>query len=107
MEGVNKVFLVGRLGKDPDLRYLNNNVAVSSFPLATNEPVLRNGIRSVQTEWHNIVMWRTLAEAAQKILKKNSLICIEGRLNTRSFEDKTGYMKVVTEVIADTFTMID
>ena len=107
MEGINKVILVGHLGKSPDLRYLNNNIAVSSFPLATDETIVKDGLWQVRTEWHNIVMWRTLAEAAQKLLKKNSLVYLEGRLYTRSFEDKAGNKKIVTEIIAEKFDVLN
>lgn len=106
MSGINKVILVGHLGKDPELRYLEDHVAVVSFPLATSDFVMKGGARIEQTEWHNIVMWRSLAEAAQKVLKKGKLIYIEGKLHTRAFDDKAGVKKYATEIIADTFTML-
>ena len=106
MSGINKVILVGHLGKDPELRYLEDHVAVASFPLATSEFINKGSIRTEQTEWHNIVMWRSLAEAAHKILTKGKLIYVEGKLHTRSFEDKAGTKKYATEIIADSFTLL-
>jgi single-strand DNA-binding protein len=106
MSGINKVILVGHLGKDPDLRYLQNNVAVLSFPLATSETIIKNGEKIEQTEWHNIVMWRGLAEAAEKTLKKGRLIYLEGKCRTRSFEDKNGVNKYTTEIVAESFTLL-
>jgi len=105
--GINKVILVGHLGKDPDLRWLEGNVAIASFPLATTEFVAKNGIKEEQTEWHNIVMWRGLAEAAAKVLKRGKLIYMEGKCRTRSFEDKGGGSKrYITEIVADSFTLL-
>jgi single-strand DNA-binding protein len=106
MSGINKVMLVGHLGKDPDFRYIENNVAVISFPLATSGMISRNGAQIEQTEWHNIVMWRGMAESAMKILKKGQLVCIEGKLRTRSFIDKQGYKRYTTEVAVDYFTLL-
>jgi single-strand DNA-binding protein len=106
MSGVNKVILVGHLGKDPELRHLPDNVAVLSFPLATSEFIIKNGIKTEQTDWHNIVMWRSLAEAGHKALRKGKLVYIEGKLHTRSFEDKEGVRRYTTEVIPDTFTVL-
>ncbi|WP_179413571.1 single-stranded DNA-binding protein [Mucilaginibacter sp. E4BP6] len=106
MSGINKVILVGHLGKDPDLRYLQNNVAVLSFPLATSETIIKNGEKIEQTEWHNIVMWRGLAEAAEKMLKKGRLIYMEGKCRTRSFDDKNGLKKYTTEIVAESFTLL-
>jgi single-strand DNA-binding protein len=103
MSGVNKVFLVGHLGKDPEIRFLNDNVSVVSFPLATTEFINKDGRKVEQTEWHNIVMWRALADVAAKILEKGKLIYLEGKLRTRSFEDKEGHKKYTTEIIAESF----
>ena len=100
MSGVNKVILVGHLGKDPDLRYLEGNIPIASFPLATTEIVNKKE----QTEWHNIVLWRGLAERVAEMLQKGRLVYIEGKLRTRSFEDKNGVKKYTTEVIADFFS---
>src|SRR5690606_24738154 len=106
MSGINKVILVGHLGKDPEVRHLDGNVSVASFPLATSETYNKDGKRIEQTEWHNIVMWRDLAEVAAKYLQKGKLVYIEGKLRTRSFEDKEGNKKYTTEVVAENFTML-
>ncbi len=106
MSGVNKVMLIGHMGKDPELRVLNNNVSVVSFPLATTEFLNKGGVRTEQTEWHNIVMWRGLAESAAKLLKKGQLIYIEGKCKTRAFEDKDGVHRYITEVVAEIFTLL-
>jgi single-strand DNA-binding protein len=106
MSGINKVILVGHLGKDPEVRYLEGGVSVASFPLATSESYTKDGKRFEQTEWHNIVMWRGLADVAGKYLQKGKLVYIEGKLRTRSFEDKEGVKKYTTEVVAENFTML-
>ena len=106
MSGINKVILVGHLGKDPEVRYLDGGVTVASFPLATSETYNKDGKKIEQTEWHNIVMWRGLADTAAKYLKKGKLIYIEGKLRTRSFEDREGHKKYSTEVVAESFTML-
>lgn len=107
MSGVNKVILVGRLGKDPDVRNLDNGVSVANFTMATSE-VFRDkttGERRETTEWHNIVLWRGLAEIAQKYLHKGDMVYIEGKLRTRSWE-KDGVTRYTTEVVADNMTML-
>jgi single-strand DNA-binding protein len=106
MSGVNKVILVGHLGKDPEARSLDGGVSVVSFPLATSETFNKDGQKIEQTEWHNIVMWRGLADVAAKYLQKGKLVYIEGKLRTRSFEDKGGVKKYTTEVIAENFTLL-
>lgn len=106
MSGINKVILVGHLGKDPEVRHLEGNVSVASFPLATSESYTKEGRKVEQTEWHNIVMWRGLADVAAKYLQKGKLVYIEGKLRTRSFEDKGGVKKYTTEVVAENFTML-
>src|SRR5882757_459440 len=106
MSGVNKVILVGHLGKDPEARTLEGGVSVVSFPLATSETFNKDGRKVEQTEWHNIVMWRGLADVAAKFLQKGKLVYIEGKLRTRSFEDKEGIKKYTTEVVAENFTML-
>lgn len=106
MSGINKVILVGHLGKDPEVRHLEGNVSVASFPLATSETYNKDGRKIEQTEWHNIVMWRGLADVASKYLQKGKLVYIEGKLRTRSFEDKEGHKKYTTEVVAENFTML-
>ena len=106
MSGINKVILVGHLGKNPDIRYLEGGVSVVSFPLATSETFNKDGRKVEQTEWHNIVMWRGLADVAAKFLQKGKLVYIEGKLRTRSFEDKEGNKKYTTEEVAENFTML-
>src|SRR5215210_3028006 len=108
MRGVNRVILIGNLGKDPDVQYLEGNIGVAKFSLATTETYKDKGGRLVsQTEWHTVVLWRGLAELAQKYLHKGSLIYIEGRLRTRSWEDKEGNKKFATEVVGDNLIMLD
>jgi single-strand DNA-binding protein len=108
MRGVNKVILIGNLGKDPDIQYLEGNIPVTKFPLATTEAYKdKNGKAISQTEWHNVVLWRGLAELAQKYLHKSSLVYIEGRLKTRYWEDRDHNKKVATEIIADNLIMLD
>lgn len=107
MAGVNKVILVGNLGKDPEVRYLDGGVAVANFPLATTETYKdKSGNRVDQTEWHNVVLWRGLAEITEKYLKKGSQVYIEGKLRTRSYDDKDGVKKYTTEIVADNMTML-
>ena len=100
--------LIGNLGRDPDVQYLEGNIAVAKFPLATTETFKdRAGKLISQTEWHTVVLWRGLAELAQKYLHKGSLVYIEGRLRTRSWEDKDGNKKFATEVVGDNLIMLD
>jgi single-strand DNA-binding protein len=108
MRGVNRVMLIGNLGKDPDVQYLEGNIGVAKFSLATTETFKdRAGKLISQTEWHTVVLWRGLAELAQKYLHKGSLVYIEGRLRTRSWEDKEGNKKFATEVVGDNLIMLD
>ena len=108
MRGVNKVMLIGNLGKDPDVQHLEGNIAVAKFPLATTETFKdRTGKLVSQTEWHNVVLWRGLADLAQKFLHKSSLVYIEGRLRTRSWDDKEGHRKFATEVVGENLIMLD
>ena len=107
MAGVNKVILVGNLGKDPEVRYLDNGVAVANFSLATTENYKnKEGKRVSQTEWHNIVLWRGLAEVAEKWLKKGSSVYVEGKIRTRKWEDKDGNTRYSTEILGDNMTML-
>ena len=107
MAGVNKVILVGNLGKDPEVRYLDNGVAVANFSLATTENYKnKEGERVSQTEWHNIVLWRGLAEVAEKYLKKGASVYVEGKIKTRKWEDKEGNTRYNTEILADNMTML-
>lgn len=108
MAGVNKVILVGNLGKDPEVRHLEGGVSVANFSLATSESYRdKNGQRVEQTEWHNIVVWRGLADVAEKYLRKGSKIYLEGKLKTRSWDDKDGNKRYSTDIVAETFTMLD
>jgi len=107
MAGVNKVILIGNLGKDPEVRYLDNGVAVANFSLATTENYKnKEGERVSQTEWHNIVLWRGLAEVAEKYLKKGASIYIEGKIKNKKWEDKEGNTRYNTEILADNMTML-
>lgn len=115
MIGINKVILIGNLGRNPDVvafpqdrrEEASNLVKKASFPLATTEfRRNREGERIEQTEWHNVVCWRTLAEIAEKILRKGTQIYVEGKLQTRSWEDKDGNKRYITEVVADNFTVL-
>lgn len=108
MRGVNRVILIGNLGKDPEIQYLDGNIGVTKFPIATTETYKdRSGKLVSQTEWHTLVLWRGLAELAQKYLHKGSLIYVEGRLRTRSWEDKDGNKKFATEIIGDNLIMLE
>jgi single-strand DNA-binding protein len=107
MAGVNKVILVGNLGKDPEVRHLEGGTAVANFTLATTEVFKdKTGVRQEQTEWHSIVVWRGLAEIAEKYLKKGMTIYLEGKLRTRSWDDKEGHKRNSTEIVGDTFTIL-
>jgi single-strand DNA-binding protein len=108
MAGVNKVILVGNLGKDPEVRHLESGAVVANFPLATSETYKdrKTGERITQTEWHNVVIWRGLAEVAEKYLKKGSSVYVEGKLRTRSWDDKDGNKRYTTEIVADNMTML-
>jgi single-strand DNA-binding protein len=100
--------LIGNLGRDPDVQFLEGNIGVAKFPLATTETFKDRGGKLIsQTEWHTVVLWRGLAELAQKYLHKGSLVYIEGRLRTRSWEDKEGNKKFATEVVGDNLIMLD
>lgn len=107
MAGVNKVILVGNLGKDPEIRHLDNGRAVTNFSLATSE-VYKNkmGEKVTNTEWHNLVLWTPLAEIADKYLRKGNQIYVEGKLQTRSYDDKDGVKRYTTEVVVQNMTML-
>ena len=107
MSSINKVILIGHLGKDPEVRYLEGGTAVAKFPLATSETyTAKDGRKIEQTEWHNVVMWRGLADIAGKYLQKGKQVYIEGKLRSRSYDDKEGNKRYITEVIVDNFTML-
>lgn len=104
---VNKVILVGNLGKDPDLRYTASGTAVCNFSIATTESFKdRDGNRQEKTEWHNIVVWRQLAEICGKYLVKGKQVYIEGKLQTRKWEDRDGNPRYTTEIVADQMQML-
>ena len=104
---VNKVILVGNLGKDPEVHYIEQGVAVARFPFATSETYRsKDGERITTTEWHNVVLWRGLAEVAEKYVRKGSQLYIEGRIKTRSYDDRDGNKRYITEIIADTMQML-
>ena len=108
MRGVNKVTLLGHLGKDPEIQFLEGNIAVAKFSLATTENYKdKTGKLQSQTEWHNIVLWRGLAELAQKFLHKGSMVFIEGSLKSRTWEDKDNNKKSITEIVGDNLVMLD
>lgn len=101
---LNKVILIGNVGKDPDVRYFDSNSAVANFPLATSERgyTLANGtVVPERTEWHNIVVHRERAQFVEKWIKKGSLVYVEGKIRTRSYDDATGTKRYVTEIYAD------
>ncbi len=105
---INKVTLIGNLGKDPELRYTSSGVAVASFTLATNESWKdQDGNFQERTQWHNLVAWRKLAEICGEYLKKGSKIYLEGRLQYRSYDDKSGVKRNVTEIVLDEMLMLD
>ena len=105
---VNKVILIGNLGKDPEVRYLESGVPVAKFPIATSETFKdkNTGEKREVTDWHNIVMWRGLAQVAENYLKKGMKVYIEGKLKTRSWQDENNQTKYTTEIVADQMTML-
>jgi single-strand DNA-binding protein len=108
MAGINKVILIGNLGKDPEIRVIENGRKVANFSLATTETYKdKNGQRVDQTEWHNISFWGPIADVIEKYLKKGSKIYVEGKLRTRSYEDKDKVKKYVTEILGREMTMLD
>ncbi|HBC77321.1 MAG TPA: single-stranded DNA-binding protein [Bacteroidales bacterium] len=105
---INKVILVGNVGKDPVIRYFDKGVAKVTFPLATSESYTnQQGETITTTEWHNIVLWRAMAEVAEKTVKKGSQLYIVGKIKTRSYVDKDGNNKYITEILADTFLVLE
>ena len=104
---INKVILVGNVGKDPVIRYFDKGVAKVTFPLATSETYTsQQGETITSTEWHNIVLWRGLAEVAESYLKKGNSIFIEGKIRTRDWTDKDGNKRYTTEIVADNMVML-
>ena len=107
MAGVNKVILLGNLGRDPEVRHLDNGRAVANFSIATSETYKnKQGEKVTNTEWHNLVLWTPLAEIAEKYLKKGNQVYIEGKLTSRSYEDKDGVTKYITEVVGRDMTLL-
>ncbi len=105
---INKVILVGNVGKDPVVRYFDKGVAKATFPLATSETYTnQQGETITSTEWHNIVLWRALAEVAEKTIKKGAQVYIVGKIKTRSYVDKDGVNKYITEILADTLLLLE
>jgi single-strand DNA-binding protein len=104
---INKVILVGFLGKDPEVHHLESGVATAKFSLATSENFKnKNGEKVTTTEWHNIVLWRGLAEVAEKFLKKGMQVYIEGKIKTRSWDDKEGNKRYTTEIVGDVMQLL-
>lgn len=106
---VNKVILIGNVGKDPEVRYLDTGIAVASFPLATTDRAytLSNGTQVPErTEWHNLVLWRGLAETAEKYVHKGDKLYVEGKIRTRSYDDQNGAKRYVTEIFVDNMEML-
>lgn len=106
---VNKVILLGNVGKDPEVRYLDTGIAVASFSLATSDRAytLANGTQVPEkTEWHNLVLWRGLAETAEKYIHKGDKLYVEGKIRTRSYDDQAGVKRYVTEIFVDNMEML-
>lgn len=107
MAGINKVILVGNLGKDPEVRAISTDRKVANFSLATTESYKnKSGERVDQTEWHNVVFYGPIADVIERYLRKGSQIYVEGKIRTRSYDDKDGVKKYITEIIGDTMTML-
>ncbi len=105
---INKVTLIGNLGRDPEIRHFENGSMVGKFPVATNESYRdKNGEWQTITEWHDVVVWRALAERAERSLKKGSLVYIDGKLSHRKYQDKDGIDRYITEVVANTFRALE
>lgn len=107
MGSLNKVMIIGNLGKDPEIRVIPSGAKVANFSIATTESYTgKDGQKQDKTEWHNIVMWRGLAEIAEKYLRKGSQVYVEGKLSTRSWDDQSGNKRYMTEIIADNLVML-
>ena len=104
---INKVILVGNVGKDPEVRYIENGTAVARFSLATNESYTnKSGEKVTNTEWHNVVLWRSLAEICEKYVKKGAQLYIEGKITTRAWSDKEGNKRYTTEIIGNQMQLL-
>ena len=107
MAGINKVILIGNLGKDPEIKYLEGNIAKANFSIATSEWYKdKQGNKVEQTEWHHIVLWRSMAESAEKMLKKGTQVYIEGKLQTRQWIDKDNIKRNITEIVGESFLIL-
>jgi len=107
MAGVNKVILIGNLGKDPEIKYLEGNIAKENFSLATSEwHKDKQGNKVELTEWHHVVLWRSMAESAEKMLKKGTQVYIEGKLQTRQWVDKDNIKRNITEIVGESFLVL-
>lgn len=107
MASINRVILVGNLGKDPEIRHTEGGIAVARFPIATSESFKdKSGAKQERTEWHNIVAWRGLAEVAEKYLKKGQSVYIEGKIRSNNYQDKEGIQRYSIEIVADNMTML-
>jgi len=107
MGGLNKAMLIGNLGKDPEVKTLDNGAKIATFPLATTETYKdRDGNKQTRTEWHNIVLWRGLADVAELYCRKGGQVYIEGRLSTRKWDDKDGHTRYTTEIIGDNMVLL-
>ena len=107
MASINRVILVGNLGKDPEIRHTEGGVAVARFPVATSETYKdKTGNKVERTEWHNIVAWRGLAEVAEKYMKKGQSVYIEGKIRSNNYQDKEGIQRYSIEIVADNMTML-
>ena len=107
---VNKVILLGNVGKDPDVKKLDSGISVASFSLATSERAykLANGTQVPErTEWHNLILWRGLAEIAEKYVRKGDKLYVEGKIKTRSYDDKNGVKRYITEIFVDQMEMLN
>ncbi|MCA8832156.1 single-stranded DNA-binding protein [Hymenobacter pini] len=107
MASVNKVILIGHLGKDPEVRHLEGGNTVANFTMATNEYYKdKQGNRVERTEWHTIAAWRSLAELAEKYLRKGQQVYVEGRIRTRQYQDKDNQTRYVTEIVAEEISLL-
>ena len=108
MRGLNKVTLIGNLGAEPDYQQLEGNISVAKFSLATTESFKdKTGKAHTTTDWHTVVLWRSLADLARNYLQKGSLVYVEGKLKTRSYDDRDGNKRYVTEIVAEQLIMLD
>ena len=107
MSGLNKVMLIGRLGRDPEIRYSSNNTPICNFSLATSERVRKGDNFEEKTEWHRIVVFGNQAENASKFLKKGSLVFVDGKIQSRTYQDKDGNERNVVEIIANSLNFLD